>query len=429
MLGSIKRHAQTALDSVERNAKAAINFLDKVFGAIVGVTLFSLTSLILNLLMSLALLAFTLSVRVALPIAAAFWAYKVTHSFPMTLFSTLMVLGLNRIILPPFLVLSSVRLALKAVEDLVYTVPYGLTEGYNKGLVHVIKQWWKIPFSFFGYLRAEDEDIRAINQNLFDLSVSAISFRFPSSNARIRSLLPTNNGEFPGTEEALQRSFNHPQPVVRSKLTAAEFEQFELKLPTNKSKTPFVPLSKEELLEAASKPELKSVLGHYNDLYKTLESYDKNPDSFDDQQIPMVEITTPIILVKQVRTVENPETWETLPAYIWLTDKENLQKWLATNTELPTNRNKFNGTDYIDGKPTRYRYYSYQTGTKNSPELHEMATTIRSRLNNAPSVSVKQEAQGFLASFCGLFGRGAGHVSAPVINPSLPPDTTSSLTS
>lgn len=401
MLGSVKRYAQPALDSVERIAKVAINFLDKVFGAIAGVTLFSLTSLMLNLLMSLALLAFTLTVRVALPIAAAFWAYKVTHSFSLTLFSTVMALGLNRLILPPLLVIGSVRLVLKSIEDLAYTAPYGLTEGYNKGLVHVVKQWWKIPFSFFNYLRAEDENTQAINQDFFDLPT-------PSFNL---------------LQVALQRSFTHPQPTAKDTLTAKEFEEFNLGKPPA-LKTPFVPLSDEELLTAASIPELNSVLGHYKDLYKTLDSYDKNPNSFDDQQIPMVEINTPIILVKQVRTVTSPETWETLPAYIWLAGKENLQQWMERNTELPTNRNKLNGTDYEDGKPTRYRYYSYETGSKNSPELHKMAATIRSRLTPSEK-PVQTEDQGFLASLSGFFGRGASRVSTPVVKASTPDTSTS----
>ncbi|WP_019217879.1 hypothetical protein [Legionella tunisiensis] len=406
---------------VSRNTKAAIHFLDKVFGAMVGVTLFSLTALVLNLLMALALFALTLGARVVLPVAAAFWAFKVTHSVSLTLFSTLMVLGLDRLILPPLLLIGSAQLVLKAVRDFTYTVPYGLTEGYNKGLIHVISQWWKIPFSFFSYLRAEDEDIAAFGQDFFDLSsISSASIRTSSSGARMRSLLRTGDGEFPGIEEALRRSFNHSQPVAKSTLTKDEFEQFDLGAPAA-SKTPFEPLSEQELLDAASKPALQKVLDQYNDLYKTLRSYDEDPVNFDDQQF-ILPITTPIVLVKQVRTAEKPnETWKTLPAYIWLTGKESLQTWMAKNTELPSNRDKLNGTDYIDGQPTRYRYYSYQAGSKNSPELHEMAATIRSGLKEpVPVQTTTTEApRGFLTALSGFFGRATGQGSAPVIKPNV----------
>ncbi|STX40631.1 coiled coil protein [Legionella donaldsonii] len=385
MLGSVKRYAQPALDSGERIAKVAINFLDKVFGAIAGVTLFSLTSLMLNLLMSLALLAFTLTVRVALPIAAAFWAYKVTHSFSMTLFSTVMALGLNRLILPPLLVIGSVRLVLKAIEDLAYTVPYGLTEGYNKGLVHVVKQWWKIPFSFFSYLRAEDENAQAINQDFFDLPT-------PSFNL---------------LQVALQRSFTHPQPVAKDKLTRKEYDDLEI-VPAS---TEFEPLTADELERASKIGELSTVLTQYTSLNNRLN--DLEAGTLDDELIVSTPIEKPILLVKQ--ELQSGE-WKAVPAYTKISDRESLWRWVSTDATNPFNRDSL-----VDTATTRYRYNVYQ-GKGSSQELREAAETIRQRLltpvNNAVASS-----DGYLALLSGFFATRTGSMSAPVVNHTKSPDT------
>lgn len=393
MLGSIKRYAQPVLDSVEHNGKAVINFLDKVFGAIAGVTLFSLTSLVLNLLMTLAFLAFTLCVRVALPIVAAFWAYKVTHSFSLTLFTTVMALGLNRLILPPLLVLGSVRLVLKAIEDLAYTVPYGLTEGYNKGLVQVAKQWWKIPFSFFSYLRAENESVRAINQDFFDLP----------------------NSSFNSLQVALQRSFYHPQPNVKAKLTRQEYNDLEI-APTS---TKFEPLTPAELESAAKISELSTVLTQYTSLNSRLDELEAG--RLDDELIVATAIEKPILLVKQEL---QSGVWKAIPAYTKISDKESLWRWVSNDATSPFNRDPL-----VDTATTRYRYNVYQ-GKGSSQELRQAAETIRQKLltpvldqaqvSSSPvNDVVDTRTPGYFSFLSGFFSRGTDTVSAPVIKPTV----------
>lgn len=379
MLESIKSLAQTSLDSVNRSSKDIIHFLDKLSGALVGVTLFTLTSLLLNLVIALAVFTLTLAARVVLPVAVALWAFKTTHSIPMSLFGAVVMLGVDRIIVPPLLFITGARLVLKVVQDMGHTIPHGLTEGYTKGLVNIIKQWWDTPFSFLNYLnttrRDESED------DGFELPSFSVFNRLSAMQPRARR----DEGLFPGQEEAERQSFEHSQPSTSlNKLTPTEFAKFELKQPVAPQKA-FVPLSEKELLAAASIPELQTQLGNYNNLYKDLVSYDTKPGDFSDPVMYM-DVTAPILLVKQERIAA--DTWKTMPAYIWLTDKTNLGTWMAANSELPHNRDKLNGKDVSHDNPTRYRYYAYTKGSKNCPELHEMAATIRSKL---PASSLGQE--------------------------------------
>lgn len=146
--------------------------------------------------------------------------------------------------------------------------------------------------------------------------------------------------------------------------------------------------------------QLNTKIERYKDLKKNLDQLRtalmekvplKDNDSIEDQLSSFDNITTPILLYKQLLTiVDGTEQWRVSPASSHITDKDRIQQWLNQGTVVlhPTTREPLQDQEGNSG--TRHRWHLLTVDDCRAQELYEVAEEIRAliQLITAPAASV-----------------------------------------
>jgi hypothetical protein len=362
---------------IKNGVRATNNFLSKLFAAVVGATLFSLTSLVLNLLVTLAFLTLSLTFDAIIPVAVAYFSYKHTNSIYASSVFALVAFNLSYFIIPLALLASTVTLALKIIWDLGHTVFYGLKEGYTKGVTSIVSKWWNTRYNFLDYAREESSDnslkqLQVLVYNFFGWSSASQreAMRMEQQTSRVED----DSYQYPDLEQALQESFNTQPSFQARSLSEKDYAQLEGE-PISGN---FDPLTAKEIDLASKDTASQSILERYKTLDEQLDALKPKSEPGEptttpyDQLIPYMEIEKPkpILLVKQVFDPSS-KTWLVAHGCTWTTDKDSLWQWAKVKATHPTNRDSL-----TDTSTTRYRYHDYE-GKGSSLELREIAQRIR----------------------------------------------------
>ncbi|WP_419419706.1 hypothetical protein ACNVED_14580 [Legionella sp. D16C41] len=330
-----------------------VYIFNRVLGLLVGPILYSVKSLLINSIISIAILTLSVLAALGLPFISSHLIYKKLQiNKPDNALIKAILAGLTLLILTPLIpCFVSVAIILLTLVDTLISAYRGLIEGFKTGL-------------FFYVLSSATKDFEKFS-SIFNLLFVAF--------------------ESLGDRDAFYKK------SIDSLITLREHETlFPLRL-----------LNKKEIQLASTMPELKFNLQHYLSLYERLEQLDKaitkrlsnhslfsnettalDDDLITDEVISLMPITIPILIVKQFKDKE--DNWKAVVGSTNISDFDNLQESMKACRKSiiahpRTGEDLINEFTASNGKTYRYFINKYQNMCS-SQELFEATKAIRKEL-------------------------------------------------
>ncbi|MBA2652246.1 MAG: hypothetical protein H0U73_08270 [Tatlockia sp.] len=371
-----------------------IEFLRKAFGAIGGMILYPLKSLLVNLVLLALIPIAAVIALVVLPFVAAYFVVSLVSSFKFfkglgSFFAAAIVAALAA----PFVTLFFMSYQIvRSFYDLPRTFIFGAQDGIRAGITHVI------------------------SRALFDFRVFSSAFQ---------KFIMRLNGEV----DVDNRASNHSdyESLNIEELTLAEGSKSDKKISLDsdvimskslhhsiKSAKTVLPLSSEEMRQAE---DIRSELG---DLWSNFVSLQNRKYKLDDAlnnlldansplenikcELTGIEITRPALLTK-LYFDEKQQDWKVISGETKITDKSQFETYIdfqnpkKLDSPIPTNLHpvtmealdlpnkvKING----QAKSARYRLEDYNENTV-VEELADASVEIRNKINQAKPENIKYD--------------------------------------
>lgn len=337
-------------------------YLNSLSGAIIGLLLYSLKSLVINFLLGLVSFPIALLIFLIIPVLVTLicnitYNMNILASIAMAIVATTIAL----VIIPVLLGYILARVAWGALTDFFRESIHGASDGFEKGIFHVLKvvllgSWLEI-------------------------------------NPLLQWILSSNNNSIslPPMQERDSSYFPGPEPMT--------IDNYSL-------------LTSEEIRLASSLPTLSMVLDRYNDLAQRIEKLDRalemrdakkqlpknwveeekgmapafaeqsensELEGIDDEVIVDNGLIRPALLMKQYQTSPQSE-WIVVPTSTKIVDTDSWSRWLNTkNDSHPLFKDSIQNPQSYATKKTRYAIYPYPK-PGHCQELHEAALSIRATL-------------------------------------------------
>ncbi|WED41853.1 hypothetical protein [Legionella cardiaca] len=347
--------------------------LNKVSGALFGIILYPIKSLLINLFLA-ALIVLTASILlVGLPLLFAYVAYskaEMGSKLSSAIITGSLVGIIALVIIPPLTITTLIGAAVTTVKDIFSSIRLGATEGYAEGLIpHVLKQFLTgfVPFS-----RTLQTTAAVLHRIANGGGAEALN------EEGLNELTDIDDIDYSQFED-VPRSTNE----VPSELT----DNTEVTSNTTTTPNAFTPLSAEELQKAREISDLGDSLSQYEDLHKRLTALNEAikkeriegmlDDSLIADELTHLEIEKPSLLIKLYEY--EPNKWKPVKGTTKIIDYKNLKEWLQLHNSHPETREPMNDATPYQGHKTKYRIFPYNE-LKDSHELRELTALIRHRL-------------------------------------------------
>ncbi|BCA94218.1 hypothetical protein TUM19329_05790 [Legionella antarctica] len=387
-----------------------MTYLRRLIAMFFAVTVLPLRSLYHSLEFGIAALCVGAVSLIGAPVLAAYLFYRGGFSWPVNLLLNLFVVFPGAAVLVSLgLVVAASYLAYTTVVNTFKVAWVGLKNGFNDGMEGFWRTWnnQSSPLDLVSnHLRAYSNRVGVENQinNEDDFSELYLSIeREPMDKAELNELDPMS---------LLDASSKMPQaPDLQdstNKLLSFEEEKGAEDL-INECSALTLPLSsglKEQVRLLATRTD------NYKQLYKYMSQVQKaltanDLSEVEDQLIVGLEVTNPIIVMKQYQTANS--RWHCVPANSYISDKENFLTWLKEKSTHPLNNDVLKKPTPYEGNPARYRWGLLTTNNCFLvQELHEGASIVRDLLSTLPAQlnAAKENTSSPGSSSHALFGRG-----------------------
>jgi hypothetical protein len=353
-----------------------LNFLNRLFGTLLGPILFPIKSLLVNSLVFAGGLLVAAGALVVLPIVAMFYAKSLIGA----VFNFVVAAFALAIVVPIVASVLGINQLISTISDSLSALSFGLSEGYRHGLTSVLSQF---IFRFSPFSTNFQRIIGRLN-------------RLGRNDTGNATILPEYTpSTFDDPEAANENDYGDQENEDTFHVVSLDDEPAPEQKPvasTSAPVTPFKFLTEKELANATGIESIKLVLNQYENLKQRLDAldegiaagYDEQGDikGIEDEIVSLNGVKTPALSYKEYLIGQDStgqEVWRVVPSTTKITDKDFFESWASNNSRHPLTLDDLNTPAKYKELPTRYCLVKYEK-QEDCWELLEAATTIRQKL-------------------------------------------------
>ncbi|MCL9684752.1 hypothetical protein [Legionella maioricensis] len=361
-----------------------MTYLKRLFAMLLGITVLPARAIYYGLEFGVVALFTGFTILFAAPVVAAYLLHSIGISWSLNLFLSLfLAIPTAVVVVPVGLAVAAFYMIATTIVDVFKMAWLGLENGLVDGLDGFRRTWNNQNSPVQRVSSAISNAVRAYSHRME--SVADQMNNEDDYNLMAFVDVPKQPHEVPDMQE---------EPISDSEanlLTAEEIKAAEELI--NEFST----------LNIALAPRLKEQVNllsvrtaRYKDLSSLLDSVKKaliaNDLSEVEDQLVYMDVTTPILLVKQYQTPDN--NWHSVPANSYVGDHDNFYQAVRENARHPLNRDYVANPTAYEGLPTRYRWHYLTANACSAQELHEGSEEIRTLLETLPEqlTAAKQKA-------------------------------------
>lgn len=366
---------------------AILKYLNKVLGAIGGMILYPIKSILVNLTLLLLSLVGTVAALVLIPLLFTILGIGVTDSLFGGLVAGIISFVAVLALAIPFTLISLPLQLYWGIKSFILSIFVGAVHGFEKGLFFDVLNTFAFRFTLFS----------PTLQFLRGITIS-VSGREPINQAQWDELDGENDNINYMDLEDVPVAHNHQAPNIDGEVMPQQSR--------------FVPLTPEQINKAKTDGDetLSTLIGRYENLYDRLDAVDRaladNGEMPEDECVTFFDIAQPSLLVKEYR---DGERWKIVPASTKIVDKTNVKQWFDQNGVHPLTRERILAPKPYEGKETRYRFYDYHS-KDDAQELKEAAAGVRQRLAQLALPSPNEVYSGLQSRMSSFFNRSSNNI-------------------
>ncbi len=360
-----------------------MTYLQRSLAMFLGATVLPLRSIYYGLEFTVAALFAAVVSLIGVPVFASYFFYRSGFSWPVNLLLSIFVaIPSSAVLVSLGLVVAASYLVYTTVIDVFKMIWLGLKNGFIDGIDGFWRTWnhQRSPLSlvsnhvraYYNGVRVDDQINNEDDFNELHMSMDETEPMDATDSLNLADV-PCKMLEIPDIQDSVQ-------PL----LTAEEERDAENLIKECSALN--IPLSaglKEQIKLLSTRTDnYKELFKHVSSVKNAITANDLS--ELQDQLIEGLEVTTPIIVIKQYQTPDNK--WHSVPANSHVSDKNNFLTWLKEKSTHPLNNDVLKSPTPYEGRPARYRWDLLTIhNCFLVQELNEGAAIIRNLLNTLPA--------------------------------------------